>query len=73
MAQAAYNLSIILAKDRIKEAIEWSQEAYKLRPDPRYGYTFAFYLQQDGKSDRAVKVLREVISHDPAYRGSLSC
>ena len=68
LAVAAYNLSILLAKDRLKEAIEWSQKAYQLRPDPRYGYTLAFYLQQDGKSDRAVKVLREVIGLAPAYR-----
>jgi predicted Zn-dependent protease len=67
LAVAAYNLSILLAKDHLKEAIEWSQKAYKLRPDPRYGYTLAFYLQQDGKSDRAVRVLREVINLAPAY------
>jgi tetratricopeptide (TPR) repeat protein len=67
LAVAAYNLSIILSKDRLKEAIEWSQKAYQLRPDPRYGYTLAFYLQQDGKSDRAVKVLREVTGKAPAY------
>jgi predicted Zn-dependent protease len=67
MAQAAYNLSILLAKDRLKEAIEWSQKAYQLRPDPRYGYTLAFYLQQDGNSDRAVKVLRDVTDKAPAY------
>jgi tetratricopeptide (TPR) repeat protein len=67
LAVAAYNLSILLAKDHLKEAIEWNQKAYQLRPDPRYGYTLAFYLQQDGKSDRAVKVLREVIGLAPAY------
>jgi len=66
MARAAYNLSILLAKDRIKEAIEWSQKAYQLRPDPKYGYTLAFYLQQDGNSDRAVRVLRDVTDKAPA-------
>jgi tetratricopeptide (TPR) repeat protein len=67
LAVAAYNLSILLARDRLPEAIEWTQKAYKLRPDPRYGYTLAFYLQQDGKSDRAIKVLRDVIGLAPAY------
>jgi len=64
---AAYNLSIILSKDRLKEAIEWGQKAYQLRPDPRYGYTLAFYLHQNGDADRSVKMLREVADKAPAY------
>jgi tetratricopeptide (TPR) repeat protein len=67
LAMAAYNLSVILSKDRLKEAIEWGQKAYQLRPDPRYGYTLAFYLQEDGDADRSVKVLREVTDKAPAY------
>jgi tetratricopeptide (TPR) repeat protein len=67
LAVAAYNLSVILSKDRLKEATEWGQKAYQLRPDPRYGYTLAFYLQQNGDADRSVKVLREVMGKAPAY------
>jgi tetratricopeptide (TPR) repeat protein len=67
LAVAAYNLSVILSKDRLKEATEWGQKAYQLRPDPRYGYTLAFYLQQNGHADRSVKVLREVMGKAPAY------
>jgi predicted Zn-dependent protease len=67
LAVAAYNLSVIVSKDRLKEAIEWGQKAYQLRPDPRYGYTLAFYLQQNGDADRSVKVLREVTGKAPAY------
>ena len=53
--------------NRLKEAIEWGQKAYQLRPDPRYGYTLGFYLQKSGDADGAVKVLREVKDKAPAY------
>jgi tetratricopeptide (TPR) repeat protein len=70
LAVAAYNLSVILAKDRIKEAIEWSSKAFQLRPDPKYGYTLAFYLKQNRDADQAIKVLRDLIDLAPAFADS---
>ena len=58
MAQAAYNLCIITAKDRIDEAVTWCGKALDLRPqDPKYAYTLAFYLNKKGDKDTAVKIL----------------
>ncbi len=56
MAQAAYNLCIITAKDRIGEAVTWCRKASDLRPqEPKYAYTLAFYLNQKGDKDEAVR------------------
>ncbi|MEW6584679.1 MAG: tetratricopeptide repeat protein [Nitrospirota bacterium] len=69
MAQAAYNLCIILAKDRIVEAIGFCKKAHEIRPDdPRYAYTLAFYLNQKGERDEAVKTLNDLIQKHSEYR-----
>jgi len=62
MAKAAYNLGVLYAHDNIDEAIKWCQRAGELRPNfPKYAYTLAFYLNQKGGTDSAVKVLRGII------------
>ena len=62
MAQAAYNLCIITAKDRISEAVTWCRKASDLRPqEPKYAYTLAFYLNQKGDKDEAVRILNDVV------------
>ena len=59
MAQAAYNLCVITAKDRINEAVTWCRKAAELRPqEPRYAYTLAFYLNQKGDRDEAIRTLK---------------
>ena len=59
MAQAAYNLCIITSKDRINEAVTWCRKAADLRPqEPKYAYTLAFYLNQKGDTDTAVRTLK---------------
>ncbi len=59
MAQAAYNLCVITAKDRINEAVTWCRQASELRPqEPRYAFTLAFYLNQKGDRDEAVRTLK---------------
>jgi tetratricopeptide (TPR) repeat protein len=69
MAQAAYNLCIITAKERINEAVTWCRKAAELRPqDPRYAYTLAFYLNQRGDKDEAVRALNATIEKYPAYK-----
>ena len=62
MDAAAYNLGVLLAEDRIDEALTWCRTAYKLRPDePKYAYTYAFYLNQSGKTKDAVETLQDII------------
>jgi Flp pilus assembly protein TadD len=69
MAQAAYNLCIITAKDRIGEAVTWCKKASDLRPqEPKYAYTLAFYLNQKGDTDEAIRTLRAIIEKYPGYK-----
>jgi tetratricopeptide (TPR) repeat protein len=69
MAQAAYNLCIITSKDRITEAVNWCRQAAGLRPqDPRYAFTLAFYLNQKGDRDEAVRTLQTIIEKYPGYK-----
>ncbi len=69
MAQAAFNLCIITAKDRINEAVTWCRKAAELRPqNPDYAYTLAFYLNQKGDKDEAIRTLQEIIEKYPGYK-----
>jgi tetratricopeptide (TPR) repeat protein len=69
MAQAAYNLCIITAKDRIHEAVNWCRKASGLRPDePKYAFTLAYYMNQKGDKDEAVRMLKALIEKYPGYR-----
>jgi tetratricopeptide (TPR) repeat protein len=68
MAQAAYNLCIILAKDRIGEAIGFCKKASEIRSDnPKYAYTFAFFLYQKGDRAEAVRTLKAIVEKYPEY------
>jgi tetratricopeptide (TPR) repeat protein len=69
MSQAAYNLCIITAKDRIDEAVTWCKKASDLRPqDPNYAYTLAFYLNQNGDREGAVRTLNSLLERYPQYK-----
>jgi tetratricopeptide (TPR) repeat protein len=69
MAQAAYNLCIITSKDRINEAVTWCRKAAELRPqDPNYAYTLAFYLNQKGDRDEAIRTLKAILEKYPQYK-----
>jgi len=69
MAQAAFNLCIITSKDRISEAITWCRQAAELRPqEPRYAFTLAFYLNQKGDKDEAIRTLQAIIEKYPGYK-----
>ena len=69
MAQAAYNLCVITSKDRISEAVNWCRKATELRPqEPKYGFTLAFYLNQKGDRDEAVRTLKEIVKNYPEFK-----
>jgi tetratricopeptide (TPR) repeat protein len=67
-AVAAYNLGIILASNQPKESLSWCLKAYKLRPEEgKYGYTYSFYLYQSGDTDKAIKVLQDMVNRQVPY------
>jgi len=69
MAQAAYNLCVITSKDRISEAVNWCRQATELRPqEPKYGFTLAFYLNQKGDKDEAIRTLKEIVRKYPGFK-----
>ncbi len=69
MAQAAYNLCVITAQDRLNEAVTWCRKAAALRPqEPKYAVTLAFYLNQKGDRDEAIKTLTAIIEKYPGYK-----
>ncbi len=66
MAEAAYNLGVLLARDRLEEAIVWCRKSVDLQPESlKYGYTLAFYLSQGGRTDEAVGRLQTLMAHHP--------
>ncbi len=59
----AYNLGILLAQVNPTAALAWCQKAYVLQPDNgKYGYTYAYYLVQQGDVDPAVALLEKQIA-----------
>jgi Tfp pilus assembly protein PilF len=67
-AVAAYNLGVLLASDQAFESLQWCRKAYLLRPDEgRYGYTYAFYLFQEGAVEQAITILADMISRNVPY------
>ncbi|MGZ8429878.1 MAG: tetratricopeptide repeat protein, partial [Candidatus Deferrimicrobiaceae bacterium] len=71
-AQAAYNLCVVTARDRMDEALKWCRKAAELRPEePKYGYTYAFFLDRKGETAKAIPVLRKIVNRNqpftPAY------
>jgi tetratricopeptide (TPR) repeat protein len=69
MAQAAYNLCILLARDRPWEAVGFCREAIGLRPDdPKYSYALAFTLQQTGETGEAITILKTIVEKYPGYQ-----
>jgi tetratricopeptide (TPR) repeat protein len=65
MHEAAFNLGILAAGDRPDESIEMLQKAYELNKNAKYGYTLAFYLNQNNDTNRAVPLLDSIIQHWP--------
>ncbi len=67
-AQAAYNLCIITSKERPDESLTWCRKASELRPDdPKYAYTYAYFLDRKGDTAKAVPVLRRIVEQNRPY------
>ena len=67
MAEAAYNLGVLVANERPREAIELCLKAYELSPNPKYAYTLAFCMRENGDPGGAAEALKLVIEVWPAY------
>jgi len=67
LAQAAYNLGVLIASNRLDEAIGFCRTAFESNPlDPKYGCTLAFYQRQKGDADGAAATLRKAIEQAPS-------
>ena len=61
-------ISVMLAEDRLDEAIGWCRRAAELGPaDPRHAYTLAFYQHLGGDAPGAVRTLRRLVDLHPGY------
>ncbi len=66
-AEAAFNLGIMLVQTSPSEAIELCRKAYSLRPENvRYGYTLAYFLNQNDRASEAITVLVKIINSSNA-------
>jgi tetratricopeptide (TPR) repeat protein len=69
MAQPAYNLCVLLSRDRPEEAIGFCRKAAELQPEePRYSFTLAYYLHKKGENQQAAALLDTVLEKHPHYR-----
>jgi tetratricopeptide (TPR) repeat protein len=69
MAQAAYNLCIITANDRLDKAIGCCRKPAEPRPqEPKYGFTLSFYLNRKGNVDEASRIMKSIIEKYPQYK-----
>jgi len=65
---AAFNLCVITSQDRVDEALRWCRKASDLRPDvPKYGYTYAFFLDRKGDTAEAIPVLWKIVDRNRPY------
>ena len=66
-ATAAYNLGVLIASDKPDESLKWCRRASELQPDnPRYAYTYAFYLVQQGRTQQGLAILEAMIDRKAA-------
>ncbi len=69
---ALYNLSVLVSKRDMQEALQLSKQAMQLAPDePKFGYTYAFFLNQQQKSSEAVGILNSILKKQPDHFNSV--
>ena len=66
-AAAAYNLAVLVGRDRPDDAAVLSHRASDLEPaSAKYAFTWAFYLAQSGEKRTATAVLRRALDRGVA-------
>ena len=69
---AAYNLSIIVSPDNMDEALNLSKQAMESSPDdPKYAYTYSFFLNQNNQQEEAIRQLKKIIGQYPDHLSSI--
>jgi tetratricopeptide (TPR) repeat protein len=59
-AQAAYNLGVMLTKEKPAESLDWCAKAVTLRPEePKYVVALVYFQQQQGKTTDAIATLKK--------------
>jgi len=60
---AAYNLSVIVSSRDLNEACSLSRQAMNASPDdPKFAYTYAYFLLQNKKKSEAIALLEKTIN-----------
>jgi len=67
LAEARYNLGILLAGDRPEESLQMMEAAYGLQPNPKIGYSLAYYRRQQGDLAGAETVLQRLMARWPTH------
>jgi Tfp pilus assembly protein PilF len=67
-AAAYFNLAVMFAAEKPKNSLEWCRKAHEIEPDdPKYAYTYAFYLDRNDKTDLAVALLKKMVDKKVAH------
>jgi Tfp pilus assembly protein PilF len=70
LPEAAFNLGVLLSRQGDQKGLEWLAKAGRLRPEPRYLFTLAFFQLQRGDGAQAAKVLQNLTEKHPAFPDS---
>ena len=67
MAQAAYNLGVLLARDNRPEGLKWLEKAALAMPE-NWDYTssYLYFLEKAGRGDEAESVLLRILGKSRA-------
>jgi tetratricopeptide (TPR) repeat protein len=69
---AAYNLSVIVSSRDLNEACSLSKQAMNASPDdPKFAYTYAYFLLQNMKKPEAIPLLEKTIKKFPDHLSSV--
>ncbi|MCX6327858.1 MAG: ammonia-forming cytochrome c nitrite reductase subunit c552 [Bacteroidia bacterium] len=69
---ASYNLSVIVSSRDLNESCKLSKQAMVLSPDdPKFAYTYAYFLNQNKKQSEAITLLEKTIKKFPDYLSSI--
>ena len=67
-AAAYYNLAVMFAGEKPNNSLEWCRKAHMIEPDdPKYAYTYAYYLNRSGKPELAIAILKKMVAKKVAH------
>ena len=69
---AAYNLCMIVSSRDLNESCSLSKQAMNAAPDdPKFAYTYAYFLLQNRKKTEALELLEKTIKKFPDHLSSV--